>query len=95
MRYTIDYQYMPKGAARPVDDGEIIAIAATDESGLVLLPAVGDFVEFEAHGGRSGFIGKVKSRAFFYTRLSDDSVSCLINMVVAETDDDSAKLIKS
>ena len=33
MKYHIDYQHLPNGAGRPIDDGEIVGIDATDESG--------------------------------------------------------------
>jgi hypothetical protein len=97
MRYQIDYQYMGKGALRPSDDGEVVGISATDESGVVLLPNVGDFVHIDnsADGGeRVSFSGKVRSRAFFYIRSVDD-VFCNVNIVIEETDDKVwAQLIK-
>jgi len=97
MKYSIDFQYMPKGAARPIDDGEIVGIQANDKSGVVLLPAVGDFVHIDNStdgGQRSNFLGKVRSRLFTYLRSSDDEVYCDVNIVVEETDDDWGKLIK-
>ncbi len=71
MKYEIDYQYLPKGAQRPIDDGEIVGIQATDATGTVLLPNVGDYVDISnsADGGqRSEFSGKVRSRLFRYIR---------------------------
>lgn len=97
MKYSIDYQYLPKNAQRPQDDGEIVGIAATTDTGLVLLPNVGDYVQIEnsADGGeRSSFSGKVKSRLFRYIRNSDDTVFCQVNIVVEETADDWGILIK-
>jgi hypothetical protein len=95
MQYVIDYQYLPKGAVRPRDNGQVISINATDKSGIVVLPNVGDFVHIDNSGEskqRSDFIGRVRSRAFFYTRTHDD-VFCYVNIVVEETDDDWGMLI--
>lgn len=97
IKYGIDYQYLPKGAARPIDDGEIVGIEATDESGVVLIPNVGDYVQIDnsADGGeRSNFSGKVRSRLFRYIRTSGSDVFCQVNIVVEETDDDWGKLVK-
>lgn len=96
MKYGIDFQHLPKGSARPSDDGEIVGIEATDESGVVLLPNVGDYVHIDnsADGGeRSSFSGKVRSRLFRYIRTPDD-VFCYVNIVVEEDGDDWGKLIK-
>lgn len=99
MKYFVDYQYMPKGAARPADDGEVVGIEATDKSGVVILPNVGDYVQIDnSIGGdkRSSFDGKVQSRLFRYIGAGDTGVepSCLVNIVVAETNDDWGKLVK-
>lgn len=96
MKYGIDFQFLAKGAARPTDDGEIVRIEATDETGTVILPDVGDYVHIDnsADGGeRSRFFGKVRSRLFSYIRSRND-VYCGVNIVVEETDDDRGKLIK-
>jgi hypothetical protein len=96
IKYQIDYQYMSKGAVRPHDDGEVVGIEATSEQGLVLLPNVGDFVSIDnsADGGeRTDFHGKVQSRVFRYVRTKNE-IFCLVNIVVAETDDDWGKLVK-
>ncbi len=96
MKYSIDYQYLPKGAQRPQDDGEVVGIEATDEGGAVVLPNVGDYVEIYNTGEdnqRSSFLGKVRSRIFRYTRASSE-VFCQVNIVVEETSDDWCKLIK-
>lgn len=96
MKYGIDYQFLAKGADRPTDDGEIVGIEATDETGTVILPNVGDYVHIDnsADGGeRSSFSGKVRSRLFTYIRTAND-VFCNVNIVVEETNDDWGKLIK-
>ncbi|MES2719236.1 MAG: hypothetical protein V4795_25970 [Pseudomonadota bacterium] len=96
MKYGIDFQYFAKGAARPSDDGEVVGIEATDETGTVVIPNVGDYVHIDnsADGGkRAGFSGKVRSRLFRYIRTPDD-VFCAVNIVVEETDDDWGKLVK-
>jgi hypothetical protein len=96
VQYKIDYQFMPKGAKRPIDEGEIVGIEATDKGGLVLLPNVGDYVAIH-NGGmeaeRSSFNGKVKTRLFSYNRIGKEIV-CIVNIVVEETDDDWGTLIK-
>jgi len=97
MEYSIDYQYMPKNASRPHDDGAVVGIKANSESGLVILPNVGDFVHIDnsADGGeRVSFSGEVRSRAFFYTRTSNGKVFCSVNIVVAESDVNWGTLIK-
>ena len=96
MKYGIDFQYLPKGSSRPIDDGEIVGIEATDESGVVLLPNVGDYVQIDnsADGGeRSSISGKVRSRLFRYIRTTND-VFCHVNIVVEEDSDDWGKLVK-
>lgn len=96
MKYSIDYQYLPSGAGRPQDDGEIVGISATDESGVVLLPDVGDYVSIDNSGygeGRSSFSGKVRSRLFRYIRGPED-IFCLVNIVVEHENDDWGLLVK-
>lgn len=96
MKYGIDYQFLAKDASRPTDDGEIVGIEATDTTGTVILPNVGDYVNIEnsADGGaRSSFSGKVRSRLFTYIRTQDE-IFCNVNIVVEETNDDWGKLIK-
>jgi hypothetical protein len=95
--YSVDYQYLPKGRTRPIDDGEIVGIKTAEDNAPLPLPSVGDFVHIDnsADGGvRSGFSGRVRSRLFSYLRASDERVVCHINIVVEETDDDWGKLIK-
>jgi hypothetical protein len=97
LKYSIDYQYMAKGAARPSDDGEVVKIEATDKSGTVIIPNVVDYVHIDTacqNDPRTKFSGKVRSRLFSYARLSKDDNLCLINIVVEETDDNWSKLIK-
>jgi hypothetical protein len=96
MKYGIDYQYLPLGAQRPLDDGEIVGIEATDATGTVILPNVGDYVSIDNStdgGTRSNFSGKVKSRLFRYIRVPDE-IFCQVNIIVEETKDDWGKLIK-
>lgn len=97
MKYFIDYQHISKGAARPSDNGEVVPIEASDKSGTVILPSVGDYVHIDnsADGGkRVGFSGKVRSRLFRYIRTSEADVHCLVNIVVEESDDDWGMLVK-
>lgn len=97
MKYAIDYQYLPKHAERPIDDGDVVSISFDSQSQTsVILPNVGDYVEISnGAGDRASFDGKVKSRLFRYIRMGHGGdVGCLINIVVQETDDDWGKLIK-
>jgi hypothetical protein len=97
IKYRIDYQYLPKGSSRPQDDGEVVGIEATSDSGQTILPNVGDHVHIDNSmdgGERMMFTGKVRSRLFSYIRVSDGEIFCNVNIVVEETDDDWGKLIK-
>jgi hypothetical protein len=96
MKYYIDYQHMPAGAARPVDKGNVIPIEANDKNGLVILPDVGDYVSVQYSKGPDGFSGKVRSRLFQYIADGEDKIetSCLVNIVVEDTKDDWGKLVK-
>ena len=99
MKYVIDYQYLPRNAGRPIDDGSVVPIIIESSSGgTVILPSVGDYVQI-ANGsaeGRSSFDGKVRSRLFRYIRtgVGDDEVGCVVNIVVEETSDDWGRLVK-
>ncbi len=97
IKYSVDYQHLPTGSQRPVDDGEIVNIEATDQSGVVILPNVGDYVQIDNSidkGERSSFSGKVRSRLFRYIRSSDDEVLCLVNIIIEDTNDDWGMLVK-
>jgi len=93
MKYYIDYQYMPKGAARPLDEGDVVAMEANDSDGFALIPNVGDFVSIGATDEHASFKGRVRSRLFHYQRVTGDII-CAVNIVVEETDADWGNLIK-
>lgn len=91
MKYYLNYQHQPKNAARPLDQGLAIKLEV-DETQFALLPNVGDFVSLDnslLEGDMASFSGRVKSRLFSYI-----AGNCMINIVVAETDDDWGQLIK-
>jgi hypothetical protein len=93
LKYHIDFQYLPKSASRPLDDGEVMPIAAENAA---LIPNVGDYVQIIKMSNsdqRSSFDGKVKSRLFRYFRIEGEE-SCAVNIVVEEDDDDWGLLIK-
>jgi hypothetical protein len=91
----IDYQYMPKGASRPRDDGSVVQIETTSEGGVAIIPNVGDFVHIvKASADDLPVDGTVRSRVFHYVRIGESHVNCAINIVAEETDDDWGKLIK-
>lgn len=94
MKTHIDFQYLPLGADRPVDDGVIVGIESDQAVGTVVAPNVGDYVELVGNQEEHRrFSGKVKSRLFRYFLVGDEKV-CSINIVVEETKDDWGKLIK-
>jgi hypothetical protein len=96
IKYRIDYQEFCKGSTRPSDDGEVVGIEATDETGSVIIPNVGDYVSVDNDGdeqGRSSFAGKVRSRLFRYVRVGE-TLWCIVNIVVEHTEDDWGLLIK-
>lgn len=96
MKYFIDYQYLRKNAARPSDDGQVVGIEVSDAGGFAVIPNVGDYVQVENSAdpnGRSSFSGKVRSRLFTYIR-GGGQITCGVNIVVEEDDDDWGKLIK-
>lgn len=88
-KYAINFQHLPKGRDRPIDDGQTVE-CETDSTGFMLVPSVGDFVQLtRVSKDDSGMTGKVKSRLFLYIEES-----CVVNIVVEETDDDWGALIK-
>jgi hypothetical protein len=97
MKYFLNYQYFPNGAARPSDDGQTCRVEV-DETGFALLPNVGDFVNLNnSMGDMASFHGRVKSRLFSYVQGGDedrDKDACMICIVVEETDDDWGLLLK-
>lgn len=96
MKYFVDYQYLPKRAARPHDDGEMMPIEISGEHPQSLLPNVGDFVHITNIGGgdHANFSGRVRSRLFRYLRAEGVEPTCAVNIVVEETDDDWGLLVK-
>jgi len=96
IKYRIDYQEFSKGATIPSDDGEVVGIEATDKTGTVVIPTVGDYVSIDNDGdenGRSSFAGKVRSRLFRYVRVGE-TLWCIVNIVVEHTEDSWGLLIK-
>jgi hypothetical protein len=91
--YGYDYQYLPKGNSRPIDDGDIVS-CSSEENALLILPNVGDYVNISNDDSRSSFSGVVKTKLFNYVRINDDHVHCIINIVVEESDLDWGSLIK-
>jgi hypothetical protein len=96
INYSIDYQYLPKGRERPLDDGSVVDLRVpNDAPGQNFVPNVGDFVHVGKSDEHAHFSGRVRSRAFFYQRTGQTDIHCHVNIVVEETDDDEwASLIK-
>ena len=87
MKYSVNYQYRPKGKNRPYDDGELVPIKITDTTNLVLLPNIGDHVRIGATESEDPSIaGRVASRYFGYQETPDGSVFCHVNIVIDECD---------
>ncbi|CAO4166165.1 hypothetical protein CFFPNG_00705 [Methylorubrum aminovorans] len=90
--HGINFQYLPKGASRPQDEGETVDIS-DDPRSAACVPQVGDFVVVQqAVEGGASFQGRVRSRLFYYLH---GGVS--VNIVVEEVDDtevDWGKLVK-
>ncbi|WP_054075848.1 hypothetical protein [Comamonas testosteroni] len=94
MKTSFDFQYLPKGADRPIDDGEIVAVEAGKADGAIIAPAVGDFIQLVgAKEPHRQFDGIVKSRLFRYVIVGEE-VYCHINIVVEEADVNWGLLIK-
>src|SRR5690606_643820 len=96
MKYFVDYQYLPKGASRPVDNGEVVPLEISAGADPSLLPNVGDYVHIDNSmfkGARAGFSGKVRSRYFRYI-CSEHEANCAVNIVIEQTDDDFSALVK-
>lgn len=88
-KYAINFQHLPKGRDRPIDDGQTVE-CETDDTGFMLVPNVGDFVNLaRLSEDDPGMTGRVRSRLFMYL-----GESCVVNIVVEETGDDWGKLIK-
>lgn len=96
MKYFVDYQYLPKGAGRPLDDGEMMPIEVSGEHPQSLVPNVGDYVQISNldGGDHANFAGRVRSRLFRYFRKDGIESTCAVNIVVEETDDDWGRLVK-
>lgn len=88
MQYGVNYQYLPKGADRPIDAGNALHPHPAQAGEPFVLPNVGDYVNMEnSDVGGERFFGKVKSKLFLYTVLANGTQHCGINIVVEETDD--------
>ncbi len=96
MKYSVSYQYRPKGKNRPNDDGELVPIKIIDTTNLVLLPNIGDYVRIGATVSEDASIaGRVASRYFRYQEMPVGSVFCHVNIVIDESDEEVfEKLIK-
>jgi hypothetical protein len=89
MKYFVSFQFLPKGADRPIDH---LSASDFETDGTALIPNVGDYVQIirVATAEAPSFDGKVRSRLFRYFERE----SCGVNIVVAQDEDDWGKLIK-
>jgi hypothetical protein len=96
MRFKIEYQYRPRGSARPYDYVQEFDMQG-NEATFWPIPNVGDHVSIEREGfgkGEGGGISVVESRTFFYAGSANDPF-CAINIVLTDSDVDPGRLIKS
>ncbi len=92
MKYGIDYRYLPKGAATPVDNTNPVDVQV-DETQFALIPTVGDFVDIPGDGPTMRNVplkGCVRSRLFRYVLGY-----CYVTIVVEDTDESWAKIGKA
>ena len=88
MKYSVDYQYRPKGKIRPNDDGQLVPFEIDTATNVVVLPNIGDHVHIGAtQSGESSIAGRVASRFFMYQETGNGSVNCHVNIVIDEVDD--------
>ncbi|HEV2649916.1 MAG TPA: hypothetical protein VGU69_01550 [Rhizomicrobium sp.] len=90
MKYGIDYRYLAKGAATPVDNTDPVDVEVDDDQ-FGLIPNVGDYVDIPGDdpGMRNVPLkGRVRSRLFKYVMGY-----CYITIVVEDApDEDWAKI---
>ncbi len=92
MKYIVSFQYLPKGADRPIHHPSESDFQ-TDEKGFGMIPAVGDYAQIIRLGSKDfpAYDGRVRSRLFQY--FGKDR--CGINIVVEEDDGEGwGKVIK-
>ena len=95
MKYHIDFQHLPAGAERPIDNGENVPFEVNDDKGPAIIPAVGDYAEVQFPSGEgTNFSGRVRSRLFRYFSGRGLESTCAVNIVVEDSDDDWGKLVK-
>lgn len=84
MKYEIDYQFLPKGAAKTEEIGGINDVVLGDEGGFGIVPEVGDFVEIPRSrmGEREIYRGKVCRRMFRHVLGY-----VYVRIIIAEVDD--------
>jgi hypothetical protein len=92
MRFKVEFQYRPKGNARPNDYVQEFDMAG-DEETFFAIPNIGDHVHIEGEGYGKGFL-VVESRLFSYFGKPDDPY-CVVNIVLTDSDVDQGKLLKS
>jgi len=88
-KYGIDYRYLPKGAATPVDNTVPVDVEVDYEQ-FALIPNVGDYVDIpvDEPGMRNVPLkGRVRSRLFKYVMNY-----CYITIVVEDSTDDWSKI---
>lgn len=95
--YHIDFQYKPRGSETPVASGNVIS-STGEETPIMFIPAVGDFVEIGGNPKKnealSSFRGVVISRLFRYDRISESEVFCHVNIIVEESFQNFANLVR-
>jgi hypothetical protein len=89
MKYQVSFQYLPRGAERPIDHS---SASDFETDGLGMLPNVGDYVQIIRLATKEApnYSGRVRSRLFRYF----ENDSCGVNIVVEEDEEGWGRLIK-
>jgi hypothetical protein len=89
-RYVVRFQYRPKDSVRPVDEAQDVPMddIVADEPALV--PNIGDHVDFDPPGR---WWGVVEARLFRYIALPGVPVTCLVNVVLTDSDTEIGRLV--
>jgi hypothetical protein len=85
MIYRVDYQYVPLNKRSPDLSKSITGDEFESNSGMELIPNVGDAVRLERAESLSFIQGVVRSRLFSYLKSKDNHL-CVVTIVLAEAD---------
>jgi hypothetical protein len=90
MKYQVSFQYLPKGAERPIDHN---SASDFESDNSAVIPVVGDFVHIIKLQSEHApdYSGRVRTRLFRYFEAD----LCAVNIIVEQDDETNwGKLIK-